>query len=163
MLVYRLCKKEEIEEILNSKNYKKVGKSFKINNKLNMHKYIENKKYLHFFKRKDSILYLNTIKGYYICTYDIPYKLLEFTFGLGYYLDKINFKISEQVEEYAIPSDYMLFEYLVKVDEIIDDIDIDDYLYNNIKNKLTTIYENRIKKEDNNKGKLVLIKKKKYH
>ena len=121
--------------------------------------YVENKKYLHFFEKKDSVLYLDTIKGKYICTYDIPYKLFDEYSGMGYYLDRIKFKTLEQVHEYAIPCNYILFDYLLRVEEIIEDMDFDDYLYDNMDNKLVTIYEKEIK-NDNKKERLVLILKK---
>jgi len=160
MLVYRLCKEEEIKEILDTRKFKNVGKSFKINASANTHKYIDKEKYLHFFNKKDDVLYFNTPSGYFICTYDIPYKLLDRFNGIGFYFDRVKFRTLEQVIEYAIPINYISFENLVKIEEIKDDIDYDDYLYNNMDNKLITIYEKEIKK-DNKKGQLVLIRKKK--
>ena len=159
MLVYRLCKDDEIREILKSRKFKKVGKSFKINANANTHKYIEGIKYLHFFDKKDSIFYFDTASGCYICTYDIPCELLDITRGIGIYLDRIKFHTFEQVCEYAIPNNYLSFNYLMKIEEITEDMDFDDYLYDNMDNKLVTIYEKEIK-HDKEKGRLVLIRKK---
>ena len=49
MVVYRICKKEEIEHIFNDKNFKNVGKIFEINKNTNTHLYTADKKYIHFF------------------------------------------------------------------------------------------------------------------
>ena len=160
MLVYRLCKEDEVWEILKSKKFMKVGKSFKINNRNNTHKYMENRKYLHFFHEKVNIFHFDVCTEYYICTYNIPYELLEKYKGFGYYLDCFNLKTFVQVVEYAVPTNDMSFDYLLKIDEIKDDMDIDDYMYNNIKNKLITIYEKQ-ETTNNKKGRLVLIPRKK--
>lgn len=160
MLVYRLCKEDEVRVILEKKKYKNVGKCFKINPNANTHKYQESVRYLHFFNKKDSIFYFDTCEGYYVCTYDIPYLLLDNYCGTGFYLDRMKYHTFEQVIEYAIPSNLIQFEYLLKIQEITHDITFDDYLYNNISNKLLTIYEKPVK-NINNKGRLVLIRRKK--
>lgn len=156
MLVYRLCKEEEVNEILKSKKFKNVGKCFKINNKMNTHKYIENRRYLHFFDQIVNLFHFDTCEEYYICTYDIPKELLDKYRGMGYYLDSFNLKTYEQVVEYAIPSNYISFDYLLKIQEIREDMDVDDYLYSDMDNKLITIYE-----KEQKKGRLVLVRKKK--
>ena len=50
MLVYRLCDKEEIQELLNTKSFYNIGRFCNINSMLNNHKYQVNQKYLHFLK-----------------------------------------------------------------------------------------------------------------
>lgn len=160
MLVYRLCKEEEVKEILKSKKFKNVGKCFKINDRNNTHKYIENRKYLHFFDQIVNLFHFDTCQEYYICTYDIPNELLAKYKGIGYYLDCFNCRTHEQVVEYAIPSNYMSFDYLLKVEEIWEDMDVDDYLYHNMDKKMITIYEKE-RSEEKKKGRLVLIRKKK--
>lgn len=159
MLVYRLCKEVEIIEVLKSKKFKNVGKCFKPNKNTNTHKYMNGVKYLHFFDDMANLFHFDTAEGYYICTYDIPYQLLDEYKGIGYYLDLYNFKTFEQVVEYAIPGSQLSFDYLMRIEEIKEDMDFDDFLYNSMNNKLITIYQND-KKEDNKKGRLVLIRRK---
>lgn len=142
MIVYRICKKEEIKHILNDKNFKNVGKTFEINENANTHLYINDKKYIHFFKDKDSIFYLGTTADMYICTYDIPNYLLETHYGIGFYLDKFNFKNLEKVSEYAIENEFINFNQLLKIERILEYIDIDDYMSDDISSKIETIYLN---------------------
>ena len=66
MLVYRICKKDEIDNILNNKSFVNVGNNYNYSC-INNHNYNENKKYLHFFLNLDSILYLRTLKDRYLC------------------------------------------------------------------------------------------------
>ena len=54
----------------------------------------------------------------------------------------------------------MSFDYLLKVEEIWEDMDVDDYLYHNMDKKMITIYEKE-RSEEKKKGRLVLIRKKK--
>lgn len=140
MLVYRICKKDEIDMIFNDRNFKNVGKVCKINDNINTHVYKNNKKYIHFFKNKDSIFYLNTTKEMYVCTYDIPIYLLETHYGVGFYLDKFNFRNLEKVSEYAIENESISFNYLLRIEKILEYIDIDDYMHDDISSKIETIY-----------------------
>lgn len=142
MLVYRICQKNEIETILKDKTFINAGKYYEINNKKNTHKYLINKKYIHFFKDKDSIFYLNTDAKMYICTYNIPNHLLETHYGIGYYLDRIYYKNLEKVDEYAIENEFISFNYLLKIEKIIKYIDIEDYINNDISSKIEIIYLN---------------------
>ena len=128
MLVYRICKAPEMESLLNTKSFNNVGKNFKINSKKNNHKYKEGKKYLHFFKSKNDIFYLNLAKNYFLCTYDIPEALLKEKQGIGLYLDLFKFNNLIEVEEYAIETDLLKIEYLVKVEKFLKTIDIFDYI-----------------------------------
>lgn len=127
MLVYRLCKKEEINKIFSGFNFSEIGNICEVSNK-NNHKYIPNKKYIHFYDKKDSILYLNPLKDEYICTYSIPDDLLNKYKGTGKYLDFIKWENLSEIDEYAIPSELIEFEYLEKVDIIINDIEYEDFL-----------------------------------
>ena len=142
MIVYRICKKDEIDIILNDKTFQKIGKVCEINKSINTHLYINNKKYIHFFKDKDSIFYLDTTADMYICTYDIPNYLLETHYGIGLYLDKFNFKNLEKVSEYAIENEFINFNQLLKIERILEYIDIDDYMYDDISSKIEIIYLN---------------------
>ena len=147
MEVYRICNKEEIDTLLNDKDFINVGKEGhifiqqQIKDDTNNHNYEPNEKYLHFFKNYHSIFYLNTNEGYYICTYNIPDEILKDGYGIGYYWDFINFSHQVNAEEYAINIKNLKFDYLEKIDEITEYIDVEDYLYNSpIEDFLTTIY-----------------------
>lgn len=72
MNVYRLCRKDEIDKILTDKDFKHVGACFQTDTKKNNFQYVDGVKYLHFFKDESSLLFLNTLKGRFICGYDIP-------------------------------------------------------------------------------------------
>ena len=140
MLVYRLCNKKEIDIILNDKSFENVGKVCKKNSNVNTHSYIDNKKYLHFFKDKDSIFYLNTSKDMCICIYDVPKDLLEESEGKGCYFDNFNFRDKCIITEYAIETSSIYFNYLLKIDKILDYIDIEECLYDDIFSKTETLY-----------------------
>lgn len=142
MIVYRICKKDEINIILNDKSFQNVGKVCEINENINTHLYIDNKKYIHFFKDKDSIFYLDTTPDMFICTYDIPSYLLEKHYGIGFYLDKFNFRNLEKVSEYAIENEFINFNHLLKIERLLEYIDIEDYIYEDISSKIETIYVN---------------------
>ena len=125
MEVFRLCREDEIQQILDNQSFDKVG-NFCRNSEKNSHLYNEEIKYMHFFKKKSDLLYLNTLKGRFICIYNIPRELLSKHFGYGKYLDYIEFSTLNKVEEFAIPSENMRFEYLKSVNKIIKDIDFED-------------------------------------
>ncbi len=127
MKVYRLCRENEVNQILNNQFFDNIG-SFYSNFGCNIHNYDKDKRYLHFFKSKASLLYLNTLKNRYICVYDIPNRLLQKYLGKGKYRDLINFAELVEVEEYAIPSKLLKFKYLQSIDKIIEYIDVDEFL-----------------------------------
>ena len=156
MLVYRICNNIEISKLLTNKSLSEIGKTYKIDKLKNTHNYKSNIKYIHFFKEFDSVFYLNTNKNHYICTYNIPDYLLDNNLGLGYYLDRTFLRSIDNVHEYVIDSNIVLFDYLIKIDKIISNIDFDDYLYSSYQNKLETIYIKQnnkllvLKKDDKN-------------
>lgn len=141
MLVYRLCKEEEITNILDFKNFSKVGKIFPKNEKLNTNSYDKNIKYLHFFKYKRDLLYLDLKANSYICTYDVPSYILEINKGIGFYLDFYNLNNLVNVDEYAVPIDQLHFSNLCKVEKIINYMDIDEWFGEYNKN-VDVIYSN---------------------
>lgn len=141
MIVYRLCNKKEIQEILNTKSFTNIGSINNNNSKLNNHTYIINQKYLHFFKDYDSLFYLYLKPKSNICIYNIPDILLEKYRGEGKYLDRLSMKRIDKVIEYAIPNYEIEFTYLQKIDKVIDNIDFFDYIEMNYNDKLETIYE----------------------
>ena len=139
MIVYRLCREDEIQQILNSQSFSEVGNFCRNNSERNTHHYDENIKYLHFFKTKTDLLYLNTLKGRYICVYDIPEELLLKHYGLGKYRDYVRFAHLNQVEEFAIPTNLIKFDYLQSIDRIIKDIDVEDF-YEETQGHLEEVY-----------------------
>lgn len=143
MIVYRICKKEEIDKIFHDRSFQNVGKVCERNERTNTHLYVKNKKYMHFFKDKESIFYLETTKDMFICTYDIPNYLLEKHSGVGFYYDMFNFKNLEEVSEYAIESELINYDYLLKVEEILEYIDIEEYMDGDVSSRIKTIYLNR--------------------
>jgi len=127
MIVYRVCKENEINEIIKNKDFSYIGCNLN-NTNLNNHNYEKNQLYLHFFPDKDDIFYLRTLKNRYICTYDIPEEVLEKYKGNGYYWDFLYFHGISIVSEYSIKNTDISFEYLIKIEYIKDGINIGDYI-----------------------------------
>ena len=125
MTIYRLCNKDEAEFILKNGNFKDIGHSCEKDFAKNTHQYIQDKKYMHFFEDELSLLHLYPSKGKMICVYQVPDDILEAAKGKGLYLDFINFENMQKVDEYAIESDKMKFEYLEKIYTIDEDLDFD--------------------------------------
>lgn len=125
MKVFRLCNKDEVENILNNRNFDKVGHECQKDSSKNTYQYLPNKNYMHFFGDAISLLYLYPSKGKMVCVYDIPDEILNNSKGKGLYLDFINFEDLKEVTEYAIESDKMQFEYLDKAYKIKEDLDFD--------------------------------------
>jgi len=145
MIVYRVCSEEEIKKILEEHDFSKIGNKFSTLYipKMNNHKYEPNQLYLHFFKDKGSILYLENLKKNYLCSYDIPNEILDKNSGIGYYWDLLNYSTLCNVPEYAIKSDEIIFDYLKEIDYINKEIDIEDYLE---KQELTNFLKLKYKK-----------------
>ncbi len=142
MIVYRLCRSGEMESILKNKNFDGVGKLFEMDAKKNNHKYLLGKKYLHFFKSKESLLYLNLSANRYICTYNIPNQLLIQNAGIGKYLDYKYFEKLQEIEEFAIDTRLLKFEYLIEADKITDFIDYEDFFADSsLKGFIQTCYK----------------------
>ena len=129
MKVFRLCREDEVKQILNSKSFENVG-NYCRNSERNSHNYNEDVRYLHFFKNKSDLLYLNTLANRFICVYDIPKEFLSSYYGHGKYRDYIRFVTLNKVEEFAIPAASIRFDYLNLIVKIIKDIDFED-MYEN--------------------------------
>ena len=143
MKLYRLCDKNEVYTIINDKSFENIGKKFKDNPKKNTHHYNNNKKYLHFFENKDSLIYLNLSSNKYICYYDIPDNIILEKRGFGLYLDYVHFRNIILVPEYAIENEFLKFEYLKKIEVAKCYIDFEDYLDDeNLSDFVEPIYEN---------------------
>lgn len=132
MIVYRVCSESELFEILNSRNFDNVGRMIErdIRTTLNNHKYKIGKKYLHFFKDVESTLNLKYIEGSYLCTYNIPDRILIDYIGVGYYYYDEVFKIS--VVEYAIPTDLLNIKNFI----CYENFDYDKIINNQSKKKV---------------------------
>ncbi len=137
MQVFRLCKYEEFKSILEKRNFKYIGQEFQINSQKNTHQYLQNVKYMHFFKDEISLLYLEGHKGDYVFVYDIPDEILNVSSGYGFYFDFINFSSINKITEYAIDAKKIGFEHIKRVYSIIQDLDFDYFpevseIYNNL-------------------------------
>ena len=156
MLVYRICKKDEIDNILNNKSFVNVGNNYNYSC-INNHNYNENKKYLHFFLNLDSILYLRTLKDRYLCIYDIDDNILNKNEGLGYYLNYISYSILDEVIEFRLENKEINFDYLKQVYYINKYIDYEEFLDNFDVSKFSDIIYNT--KERTTSEKPTLLKK----
>lgn len=144
MKVFRLCREEEIKQILNNQSCENVG-SYCSNSEKNSHNYNEDVKYLHFFKKKSDLLYLNTFVGRYICIYDIPDEMLSKFYGYGNYRDYIRFVTLNKVEEFAVPSKLIKFDYLKSVSVITQNIDFEDFFEDdNLTGFIKEVYSNQL-------------------
>ena len=128
MLLYRLCKEEEIIKILKTERITAVGKYCHNTHKLNTHIYKKDKKYLHFFEEEYEIINLNPQIGKYICTYDIPKDIINDYQGFGYYRSIFDFESLNKVKEYAIPTELISFINLIKIEKIKAYLDLENYL-----------------------------------
>ena len=141
MVVYRLCSELEYKKILNTMSFDDIGSLCSNNSRLNTHKYKTNQKYLHFFKDLNSIFYLYLKPGLYMCTYDIPDELLEKYVGVGQYLDIVFMRKLENVVEYAIPNNEILFDYLKRIEKVSKYIDYEEYFDDEYKDSLEVVYD----------------------
>ena len=134
MLVYRLSRKEEIDNILKNKTLENIGTEGKTYIKeekevnLNNHHYEENERYLHFFPNIEYILYINPEKDMYLCYYDIPDEILNKNLGVGEYKDYFILSIPRKIPEYSINIKDLDINYLEEIDLITDNICIEDYI-----------------------------------
>lgn len=99
----------------------KLGNCFSGKNS-NTFIYKKGRKYLHFFKNKNSIklvkgLYKRKInQKFYICTFEIPFSKLIFHCGMGYYFGS-GFEDYNRAIEFAIPAEQFEKSWLVSVEE----------------------------------------------
>lgn len=124
MKLYRLCNKTEVELIFKERNFINVGHEC-YDNHTCTHRYKYGINYMHFFDNEINLLYMNPSKEKYVCIYNVPVEILENSLGKGMYLDFINLKNIEKVDEYAIESEKIRFEYLKMVYSINNMVDFD--------------------------------------
>lgn len=125
MRVYRVCNIKEAQTILSQRSFDSVGIKQKNDSKKSTHRYQENINYMHFLDTELSLLYLHPKKGSLICVYDIPIEIANESKGIGLYLDFIFLKNIQEVNEYAIESSKIKFEYLKTIYEVEEDLDFD--------------------------------------
>lgn len=106
MKIYRYLSEDELNNIING-NVDCIGAYFKRGTLVNTHQYIEDEKYLHFFKYKQSMaeirnLYRSFKKPFYFCEFEVPKLVLFFAAGKGYYLNHGYKDFENAVTEYAI-------------------------------------------------------------
>ena len=156
MLLYRVCSECELKIILEQKLFKAIGGNAYSDPKASTHLYDTSKNYMHFFPRYDSIFYMTTyhFPPMFICTYDIPDEIIKPYEGWGFYemrvggpeYDKIKAKGLELpikcVNEYAVPSDLIIGDYLVRIQKLETHLPYYEYLENNSDNGISTMYDN---------------------
>ena len=149
MLVYRVCTQNEVNRILQNEPFSTIGClgedfiKYQQTRAINNHKYKSDKLYLPFFDDIWSITYWKATKGNYVCTYDIPDDILVNCFGTGKYLNSgSESEIANSVSEYAVESDKIKKQYLIRVELIKANIDLtdDDYI-ETLEDYLEVIYE----------------------
>lgn len=157
MEVYRICDKNEVDQIINSEDLSNIGSygsefiRYNCSRSISNHKYYEDERYLHFFKDKDSILYWFSNKGRYVCTYNIPDEILNGNLSYGKYCSVFSEGRIVDVAEYAIESKLIDKNYLEKVEILNDTIDIcDDDYYESLDSFFDLVFE-----KDKNTKKLV--------
>lgn len=123
MLVYRICKRDEVDALINNKPL-----------------YGDNDKNINFFREKYNIFCLDVSKDVFVCTYDIPDYLLKNRHDTWLYLDRVCYKSLEKADEYIIDNRFIKFEYLLKVERILEPIDIEEYIYEDISSKMELFY-----------------------
>lgn len=131
MIVYRVCHIDELDELIKG-NFEELGKEYsrEIMKDTNTHMYHDGIKYLHFFERIESIMYLRRVNGFYLCYYDIPEDLLDKGKGEGFYVKLDTMDRLVNVGEFAIPTSDLSMNNLIKIDRINSRIDLDDYIEN---------------------------------
>ena len=128
MLVYRVCKEDEFESIVNGIAFDGLGSYYDFDtSKLNNHNYIDNEYYFHFFKEISSVVFLGELKNNYLCYYEIPEDVLEQYKGVGFYNEPGLIYRKFDLVEYAVPSKLIKLEYIVGIDKIKTEIELDDY------------------------------------
>lgn len=128
MLVYRVCNRIEIEEILSKKRFDSIGSIYEVNHN-NNHDYTPNTFYMHFFPKKEDIFHINNVLKRFICTYEIPDDLLVFYEGMGLYDDFTCHK-EKFLVEFAVPSKLISISFLRRIEVLPFDYTYLDFLKN---------------------------------
>ena len=131
MILYRICSEREVNLILDN-DFSEIGSlganliKYQNRKDMNNHNYDVDKHYMHFYKDKGNVLFMNAFSGSYVCTYDIPDNILEGRLSIGKYNGYFYGNNEINVSEYAIESEKIKKEYLQKIEKIKEDIYITD-------------------------------------
>ncbi len=141
MKLFRVCKRQEVGCILRDFGFENVGTEY-TSIEDNTHQYDKNKKYLHFFTKKKNIKYLGTMRnGMLLCTYDVPDQIAQDHTGIGKYY---TIRGIEVLEECAIPTEELRYEYLLAAQVLSFDRKLDADFWNDDKvDKNCTLYYRR--------------------
>lgn len=135
MIVYRICDEREKELLLNNGEFI-IGNNWNINAS-STHNYNSEVKYIHFFNEIESVLLFNSVKGYYICEYDIDDDIVNKYTGVGNYYDDNGDMVSAM--ECAIPNSELSFSNLESIREIKDTLYYIDLM--NLDRKTNCVYK----------------------
>ncbi|MBQ3158233.1 MAG: hypothetical protein IJB98_00915 [Clostridia bacterium] len=123
MFVYRVVKEPELINLLEG-NIEKLGNYFSRVKNRNTHKYKENQKYLHLFKRKSAYQnYFHSIgekpnSDYYLVTLNVPFKNLILHSAKGFYFP-VGYDVDVIIErEYAIPAEKFEPSWIVGYEQV---------------------------------------------
>ena len=116
MKLYRIGNSEEKDIIMDNKSFLDVGKYFH-DHKMNTFHYGDSR-YMHFFSSKEHLIVFGISPERYIFTYEIPDEVVSKFQGIGYYYHPYDFNYLNSVEEYAIPSELVCFDYLESIEYI---------------------------------------------
>ena len=129
MIVYRYLSAEEYKNIV-EKNLDKIGNTYDSKSLSNTFHYKKNEKYLHFYKHEESMNKMKMLRvrdgqDYYFCKFDIPYRILFWGIGTGYYDGRGYYDI-DAVREYIVKVKNFNPEWLLeaKFDEWKHDINV---------------------------------------
>ena len=124
MKVYRYLSEDELNAI-QSGELDKIGNEFsrEFFKQTNNHKYKKGVKYLHFFKNKEDIKYIQKyyrkyFGTFYTCTFDIPLKTLLKGMGKAKYNEGSGYDLYVvKKREFIVPVSEFKPEWLISVDK----------------------------------------------
>ncbi|MBQ7351792.1 MAG: hypothetical protein IJW59_02860 [Clostridia bacterium] len=118
MKVYRYMSESELQN-LQAENYSELGSKYdkSLMKRVNSHSYKKGVKYLHFFKNKEDVFRICSLKNdspenFYVGEFDIPIYILIQGIGKGYYDCKGCDIGLDEVVEFKMPTKYMNKKYL---------------------------------------------------
>ena len=119
MRAYRHLSEKELIAIQNG-NIEEVGGVFGMQ-QCNGHRYCLNKKYLHFFRRREDVEYIQPHhqgidQKFYICEFNIPLRYWFLRYSFGVYYAKSGYEI-DTVGELCLPAKLLKKEWLKHVEE----------------------------------------------
>ena len=143
MELYRTCPEDEVYMMLDDRDVQCTGKLFcYLKNMPNNHVYEIDVPYLHFFERYEDIFYWRS-HFTYVCVFEVPDDVLVGRKGIGRYASLTGIKEDSpvEIEEYAIPSQFISFDMLKRIDLIDWTLSQQAYLHGRTGDCITTIYK----------------------